>query len=119
MIFNCRHDPAGWNLDDKPKDNALLTFLSFAVDECCNVDSDIVFCVFPAASVVENMCMEGGGIDLTRENLWDYRSANARAVLGFMEGHWSIMHPKSVPEFCEVSHSKCALFFQLQRVTVD
>ena len=85
-----------------------MTVVSFSIDKCCGVGNNQNFHVFPAKSVVENAHMEGGGIDLTRGTLWDHRSANARAVLGFMESHWQMMHPKKVSEFHAMPHSKCA-----------
>ena len=87
---NCRRDPTSWNLDDKPKDKTLLVLLSFAVDEHCECDKHAQFCVCPTEGVVENAHTEAAGIEISRGLLWDHRSADARAVLGFMEGHWSI-----------------------------
>ena len=52
--------------------------------------------------------MEAAGIKISRGSLWDYRSANARAVLGFMEGHWSTLCPDRTHECHKVPHSECA-----------
>ena len=52
--------------------------------------------------------MEAAGIEISRGLLWDHRSANARAVLGFMEGHWSTLCPDRTHECHKVPHSECA-----------
>ena len=52
--------------------------------------------------------MEAAGIDISRDLLWDYRSANAQAVLGFMESYWSAMHPKQTQEHYKVPYSEYA-----------
>ena len=104
----CHRDPASWNLDEKPKDEALLVTLAFAIDEHFECDKNKKFCVCPTTTVMENAHMEAAGIDISRDLLWDYRSVNARAVLGFMESHWSAMHPKRTQEHCKVPYSEHA-----------
>ena len=91
-------DPTSWNLEDKPKDKTPLVILSHIVDEHCECEKNAKFCVCPTMAVVENAHMEAAGIKLTRRLLWDHRSVNARAVLGFMEGHWSALHPDRTHE---------------------
>ena len=86
-----KRDPTSWNLSDKPKDDTSLIFMSFAVDERCKCDKNTCFCVCPAHAVMENGHMEAGGTKISRGLLWDCRSANAHAVLGFMEGHWNVL----------------------------
>ena len=89
---NHRRDPTSWNLEDKPKDELPPLLLSFAVDEHCKCEKHAQFCVCPTKAVMEKAHTEAAGIEISRGLLWDYRSANARAVLGFMEGHWSALH---------------------------
>ena len=102
-----RRDPSSWNLEDKPKDQTLLVTLAVAVDECFDCEKNASFCVCPATAVMENACMEATGIDISRDPLWDCRSANARAVLGFMENYWSLMCPKRTHEHHKAPHSQC------------
>ena len=68
--------------------------LAFAIDEHFECDKNEHFCVCPTTAAMENAHMEAAGIDISRDLLWDYCSANARAVLGFMENYWSVVHPK-------------------------
>ena len=105
---NRRRDPTSWNLADKPKDETPLVILSFAVDECCECDRHAQFHVCPTHAVMENAHMEAAGIEISRGLLWDCCSANAHAVLGFMVGHWSALHPNQTHKCCKVPHSKCA-----------
>ena len=108
QFYRHRRDPSSWNLADMPKDGALLVTLACAIDKCFECDKNEKFCVCPTAVMMENAYMEAAGIDISRDLLWDYHSANARAVLGFMENYWSLMCPKRTHEFYKVPHSECA-----------
>ena len=108
QCHNHRRDPTSWNVEDKPKDKTLLVLLSFAVDKCCECDKNAQFCRYPTKAVMENAHMEAAGIEVSHGLLWDHRSANVRAVLGFMEGHWSGLCPNQTHECYKVLCSKCA-----------
>ena len=51
--------------------------LAHAIDEHFECDKNEKFCVYPTAAVMENAYKEAAGMDISRDLLWDYRSANA------------------------------------------
>ena len=101
---NRMNDPSSWNLEDGPVDQPLLSLLAAAIDNVMKVNERPDVYIFPTWAIIENACMEGGGIELTRESIWKYRSVNARATMGYMEQYWIYM-PSHGAQYRQVPYS--------------
>ena len=76
-------DPAGWEEPSLDKSSRITRALSVVIEDLLK-PSDRSEYVYPNESLIENAYVDGAGIELTWDNLWTYRSANARGVMSYM-----------------------------------